>query len=201
MKTSIKTIIATGFIALAITSSTVYANNNVDPIVTINETTVSASAVKISSINKLNVSGNVEVTIIQNSKSKVLYTNEGNDDVSVKKVGSSLYVSSKNGQAGKITIYVDDIYRIEASGDAYVAANSQLNLKYLQVFVSDKANVKLNANTESLYTTVKGASKLALKGNTDLYTVDMDKSSRISLDRFKSKKTEMKSDVYVSSRD
>ncbi|MFI5453584.1 GIN domain-containing protein [Pedobacter sp. UC225_61] len=197
MKTSIKTIFATGLIALAtISSATVYAANPV------NETSVSASAVKISSINKLKISGNVEVTIIQNSKSNVLYTNEGNEDVSVKKVGSSIYVSSKNkNQNGKITIYVDDIYRIEASENASVLANNLLTLKYLQVYVTDNAYVKLNAKTENLYTTITGSSKLDLKGSTDLYTINMDKSSKISLNRFQSKQTDMQSSVYVASRD
>jgi hypothetical protein len=196
MKTSIKTIFATGLIALAtISSATVYAVNP------ISETSISASAVKISSINKLKISGNVEVTIIQNSKSNVLYTNEGNEDVSVKKVGSSIYVSSKNkNQAGKITIYVDDIYRIEASDNASVLANDLLTLKYLQVYLSDNAYVQLNAKTENLYTTITGSSKLDLKGSTDSYTIDMDKSSKISLNRFQSKQTDMKSLVYVASR-
>jgi hypothetical protein len=196
MKTSIKTIFATGLIALAtISSATVYAVNPVS------ETSISASAVKISSINKLKISGNVEVTIIQNSKSNVLYTNEGNEDVSVKKVGSSIYVSSKNkNQAGKITIYVGDIYRIEASDNASVLANDLLTLKYLQVYLSDNAYVQLNAKTENLYTTITGSSKLDLKGSTDSYTIDMDKSSKISLNRFQSKQTDMKSLVYVASR-
>ncbi|MFD0940873.1 GIN domain-containing protein [Pedobacter boryungensis] len=196
MKTSIKTIFATGLIALAtISSATVYA------IKPVNETTVSAGAVKISSINKLKVSGNVEVTIIQNSKSNVLYTNEGNEDVLVKKVGGSLYVSSQNKrQTGKITLYVDDIYRIEASENATLLAKDALNLKYLQVYLSDNAYVQLNAKTENLYTTIIGSSKLDLKGSTDSYTIDMDKSSKISLDKFKSKQTEMKSSVFVASR-
>ncbi|MBB2145337.1 hypothetical protein GM921_07575 [Pedobacter sp. LMG 31464] len=196
MKTSIKTLCATGLIALAtISSASVYANTPV------NETSISASAVKISSINKLKVSGNVEVTIVQNSKSNVLFTNEGNEDVLVKKIGNSICVSSKNkNQTGKITLYVDDIYRIEASENASILTNNALTFKYLQVFLSDNAYVQLNAKTENLYTTITGSSKLDLKGSTDSYTIDMDKSSRISLNRFQSKKTEMKSTVYVASR-
>jgi len=49
-------------------------------------------------------------------------------------------------------------------------------------------------------TTIRDASELTLKGSTGLHTVDMDKSSKISLDRFKSKNTNMLSDVYVASR-
>ncbi|RZL48696.1 MAG: hypothetical protein EOP00_08585 [Pedobacter sp.] len=193
MKTSIKTLCATGLIALAISTSTVYANTS------LNTTTISASAVKISSVKKLIISGNAEVTIVQNANSKVLYTNDGNTNVSVKKVGDAVYVTSKTN--AKITIYVDDIYRIEASENAVVNNESTLALKYLQVFLKDFANVDLDATTENLYTSIKNKSNLTLTGDTDMYKIDMDKSSRIALDQFKSKNTDMTaSDVYVSSR-
>ncbi len=198
MKNSIKTIFATGLIALSLSTSTVYAIDTVKPA---KDNSVSASAVSISSIHKLNVSGNIEVTIVQDAKSKVLYTNEGDEYVSVKKVGNSLNISSKNdGKAGKITVYLDDIYRIEASENAYIVTENQLNLKYLQVFLKDNANVNLNTKTEALLTKMDGNSTLGLKGSTDSYIIEMDKSTRINLNKFKSSKTEMKSDVFVSSR-
>lgn len=193
MKTSIKTLFATGLIALATSTSAVYANT------TVTGTTISASAVKISSVKKLIVSGNAEVTISQNANSKVLYTNEGNGNVTVKKVGDVLYVTSKNN--AKITIYVDDIYRVDASENAVVNNESTLSLKYLQVFLKDFASVDLNAKTENLYTSIKNKANLTLSGDTEIYKIDMDKTSRIALDQFKSKNTDMTaSDVYVSSR-
>ena len=193
MKTSIKTLFATGLIALATSTSTVYANT------TVSGTTISASAVKISSVKKLIVSGNAEVTISQNANSKVLYTNEGNGNVTVKKVGDAVYVTSKNN--AKITIYVDDIYRVDASENAVVNNESTLSLKYLQVFLKDFASVDLNAKTENLYTSIKNKANLTLSGDTEIYKIDMDKTSRIALDQFKSKNTDMTaSDVYVSSR-
>ena len=193
MKTSIKTLIATSLIALTLSTSNIYAN----PILKLNA--VSASAVNISSVRKLNISGNAEVTIVQNSKSKVLFTNEGTERVVVKKIGDVVYITSKSN--AKITVYVDEIFRIEAAENAVVTTENPLNLKYLQVFTKDNAYVNINAKTESLYTSIKDQSTLNLKGDTDLYTIEMDKSSRISLQQFKSKKTDMStSDVYVASR-
>lgn len=193
MKTSIKTLIATSLIALTFSTSLVYANTDLKP------NAVAASAVNISSVKKLNISGNAEVTIVQNSKSKVLFTNDGTERVSVKKVGDAVYITSKTN--AKITIYVDEIYRVEAAENAVVTTENPLTLKYLQVFTKDHAYVNINAKTESLYTSIKDDSTLNLKGDTDLYTIDMDKSSRISLQQFKSKKTDMSaSDVYVASR-
>lgn len=193
MKTSIKTLIATSLIALTFSTSNIYANSELIP------TSVSASAVNISSVKKLKISGNAEVTVVQNSKSKVLYTNDGIESVSVKKIGDAVYITSKHN--AKITIYVDDIYRIEADEDAVVTTENSLTLKYLQVFTKDNAFVTINAKTENLYTSIKDASIISLNGETDLYSIDMDKTSRITLQGFKSKKTDMTaSDVYVASR-
>ena len=193
MKTSIKTLIATSLIALTCSTSLVYANSDLKP------NAVSANTVNISSVRKLNISGNAEVTIIQNSKSKVLYTNEGTERITVKKIGDAVYITSKNN--AKITIYVDDIYRIEAAENAVVKTENLITLKYLQVFTKDNAYVNINAKTESLYTSIKDESTLTLKGDTDLYTIDMDKTSRITLQQFKSKKTDMSaSEVYVAAR-
>ncbi len=198
MKTTIKTLFATSLIALVISNSTVYAAEKINPA---KEKSVPATAFNISSINKINVSGNIEVTLVQNAKSNTLFTNEGNEYVSVKKVGNSLIINSKNSnRAAKITVYLDEIYRIEASDNASIVTENQLNLKYLQVFLKDNANVNLNTKTEALLTKLNGNSALSLKGSTDLYTIEMDKSATISLDHFKSGKTEMQSDVFVSSR-
>lgn len=195
MKTSIKTLFATGLIALAISTSA-YASED------LKITTVSATAIAPSSIKKLIVSGNVEVTLSQNPKSKVLYTDNGSDEVTVKKVGTSLFISSdKDATDAKITLYVDDIYRIFASENALVRTDDTLVLKNLQLYLSDAAQVELNAKTENLYTSIKNTSKLVLNGSTDLYSVDMDKTSRIGIEKFKSQKTEIISEsAYVASR-
>jgi len=196
MKTSIKSLIATGCIALAISTSAVYANglSKIE--------TVAASTINVSAIKRIIISGNVEVTISQAPKSKVLYTNDGGTDVSVKKIGNALYVDAKSYvQGAKITVYIDDIYRIDAAGNAFVQTKDTLSLKYLQVYVKDNAKVDLNSKTENLYTSIKNASELNLKGSTDLYNIEMDKTARITLDKFNSKKTNMiSSDVYVASR-
>jgi hypothetical protein len=171
MKTSIKTLFATGLIALALSSSTVYANNVAEPL-----KKEAASAINVAAIKRLVITGNVEVTISQQPKSRVLYSNEGTADVTVKKIGNALYVSSKNdSQPGKITVYVDDIYRIEASDNAVVLTKGILNVQYLQVFLKDKAYLDLNAKTESLYTVMKSTSELILKGATEAHTISMDR--------------------------
>lgn len=197
MKTSIKSLFATSLIALTISTSTVYA---ADRNKSTKEKSVAATAVNISYINKINVSGNVEVTLVQNANSKTLFTNEGDEQVTVKKIGNTLHIDSKNNKAGKITVYVDDIYRIEASENAYIVTEKALNLKNLQVYLKDNAYLNLNTKTAALFTKIDGNANLGLSGSTDSYIVEMDKSAKVTIDNFKSAKTEMKSDVFVSRR-
>lgn len=196
MKTSIKSIVVTSVMALAISASSVYAN--VKPSTPI----VAATAVNVSAIKILVIDGDVDVTLVQNPKAKALYTNEGTADVSVKKIGSTLYINAKDFNHGaKITVYVDDIYRIKTSGNAYVHVPEVLNLKFLQLYLDGESKVEMNSKTDGLYTSIKGFATLTVKGATESFNIDMDKTARITLDKFNSKKTDMgPSGVYVAAR-
>jgi len=200
MKT-LNSLLAISLITLTITSSTVVLANNPDQSdKSKNVETVSASKVSIASIKRIVVTGDVEVTLSQSPKSKVLYTNDGANAINLRKIGNVLYIDGKGSQGAKVTVYVDDIYRIDAAQNAVVHSNNTLHLKYLQVYLKDNAYLDLNAKTESLLTVMENASQLNLKGTTDFHTVTMDKTSRIMVDGFKSKETDRRSDVYVASR-
>ncbi|MES2653588.1 MAG: DUF2807 domain-containing protein [Bacteroidota bacterium] len=184
MKTSIKTLFATGLIALAISTSTVYANGS-------SPRAVSATAVDIASIQKIIVTGNVYVNIVQAPKSKVLYQNENNADVIVKKTNNSITIDGTNStNTAEITIYVDNIYRIDASGNSMVQTKGAFSVKNLQVFVRDHAKVEVNAKTESLYTVIKDSAELKLQGHSDSHVLTMDKLSKVTLENFSATKTE-----------
>ena len=200
MKTSIKTLIATGLIAVSISSSSVvFANNNSAE--TKKPETISANKISLTTIKRLVVTGDVEVTLSQSPKSNTLCTSDDSNFVTFRKIGNALYVDAKKGtHNSKVTIYVDDIYRIDASQDAVILSDNKLNLKYLQVYLKDNAYLDLNANTEQLYTVMQSSSRLNLKGHTNAHTITMDKASRVSLEKFTSKNTERLSDVYVGSR-
>jgi hypothetical protein len=185
MRTSIKSIAVTGLLTLAISVSSVYATTASAP------KSMSALQVDISSIKKIIVSGNVYVNIVQAPKSRILYQNENSAEVSVKKVNNSLIINGTNASStGEITVYVDDIYRIDASGNAMVSTKGALELKNLQVFVKDNAKVEVNAKTESLYTVIHDNGELKLQGHTDTHLLTMDKLSKITLANFSATKTE-----------
>ena len=184
MKTSIKTLFAAALMTLAISTSTVYANGTASK-------TLSASAVDISSIQKVIVTGNVNVTIIQAPKSKILYQNESNSRVNVTKNNSSITIDGGDAStAGEITIYVNNIYRIDVSGNAMVQTKGDFNVKNLQVFVKNNAKVEVNAQTESLYTVIKDTAELKLQGHSESHVLTMDKLSKITLEKFSATKTD-----------
>ncbi|MEJ5995525.1 DUF2807 domain-containing protein [Pedobacter sp. Du54] len=191
MKTSIKTLFATGLIALAISNSAVYANGSTSKM-------LSVSAVDIASIQKIIVTGNVNVTIVQAPKSKVLYQNENNTRVSVTKNNTSITIDGGNATSmAEITVFVDNIYRIDASGNAMVQTKGNFAVKNLQVFVKDHAKVEVNAQTESLYTVIKDTAELKLQGHSDSHVLTMDKLSKITLENFSASKTD-KSNTEVT---
>lgn len=187
MKTSIKSLFATGLIALAFSTSAVYANDALTTKI------VSAKSVDITTIQKVYVSGNVEVTLVQAPKSKTLFTKENNADVYVKTVGNALYIDAKNNntETAKITVYIDDIYRISAAGNAIIETQGVLKLKNLQVFLKDKAVAEINSKTESLYTVVDGEAELKLKGFSNAHAMVMDKLAKVTLEKFDAVKTDV----------
>ncbi len=184
MKTSIKTLFATGLIALAISTSAAYANGSSPKM-------IPATAVEIASIQKIIVTGNVYVTIVQAPKSKVLYQNENNAEVIVKKSSNTITIDGTNSTStAEITIYVDNIYRIDASGSAMVQTKGAFTVKNLQVFIKDQAKVEVNAQTESLLTVIKDSAELKLQGHSDNHVLTMDKLSKLTLENFSATKTE-----------
>jgi hypothetical protein len=188
MKTSMKSLVAAAMMTVVLSTSTVYAYNPA-PL-----KTISASAADVSAIKKVVISGNVEVTLVQAPKSKTLYKNDNNAYVQVKQVGNSLVVGTKNStETAKITVYVDQIYRVDASGNAVVQANDALNLEYLQIFLKDNAKADINSTTLGLYTSLIGSSELKLQGTTSNHVIAMDALSKITMEKFSATKTEKKS--------
>jgi hypothetical protein len=186
MKTSIKTLAKSLFAAIVLTSS-IFA------------TSVSADEkqpVKISapnSFNKLIVSGNVEVTLIQNGREGVSYNDDNTGKVKVVQDGYALKISSEDKAPAKITVYVKNIYRVQASDDAVVKTDGKLNVAYLQVFLKGNAVAQINSTSESLYTVIEGHSDLKLSGATKSHNLVMGKTQKLNLDKFAALKTEMNS--------
>ncbi|MGQ7855467.1 GIN domain-containing protein [Pedobacter sp. WC2501] len=191
MKTSIKTLtkslLATIVLSASIFSTSVMADEK-------QPTKVLAPK----NVNQVIVSGNVEVTLIQREKEGISYNDDNTGKVKVIQDGYALKISSEDKEIARITLYVNNIYRVKASDYAVVKTQGKLDVKYLQVFLTGNALAEINSDTESLYTVIENNADLKLSGATNKHTLVMGKTPKLNLDRFAALTTEMSSPETIA---
>lgn len=186
MKTSIKTLIATTLTAIVL-SSVLFT------------TTVSATEkepeknIKIADFKRISVKGNVELTIVQKGTIGISYNDDNYGTAKVVQDGDALRITSTSPEKTKLTVVVNDIYRIEASENAVVKTDGKLSTKYLQIFLKGNAHADINTSSEGLYTVIADDADLKLSGSTDNHTLVMGKSQKLTIDRFAALKTNISS--------
>lgn len=186
MKTSIKTLIATSLTAIVL-SSALFTTN-------VSATEKEPDAIlKISAFKRISVKGNVEVTIIQRSNTGISYTDDNTGTAKVMQDGDNLKITSTSTDKAKLTVYVNDFYRIEASENSVVKTEGKLRTKYLQIFLKGNAHAEINTSSEGLYTVIADNADLKLSGSTDNHTLVMGKSQKLTIDRFAALKTNISS--------
>ena len=188
MKTSIKTL-TKSVLAAIVLSSAIFSTS----VMADEKQPIKMSAPK--NIGQVIVSGNVEITLVQGQKESVSYNDDNIGKVKVIQDGHALKITSADGNTAKITVYVKDIYRIQASENAVVKTAGKLDSKYLQLFLKGDAIAEINSNTESLYTVIEGRADLKLSGATQEHILVMGSTPKLNLDRFAAMKTKMSSPV------
>jgi Putative auto-transporter adhesin, head GIN domain len=183
MKTSIKTL-TKSILAAIILSSAVFSTSAMAD----EKQPTKIYAPK--NVTQVIVSGNVEITLVQRSKEGISYNDDNTGKVKVIQDGYALKISSVDDEMAKITLYVNNIYRVKASGHAVVKTQSKLALNYLQVFLKENAVAEINSDTESLYTVIENNADLKLSGATEKHTLVMGKTPKLNLDRFAALTTE-----------
>ena len=188
MKQRATSLFAIGILALAISTS-VNAKDATNPI---------ASSCKYKKIEeqqapkKLIVTGNVEVTLVQDYESRKLYANEGTSKTKVYSTDDAIYVSGKkSGETTKVTVYVANIYRIDVSGNAVVNTKNTLNAQHLQIILQDDAKADITSKTESLYTKLSNETALKLNGATQLHAISTNELATLNTKNFRAAKTEV----------
>ncbi|SDC30146.1 GIN domain-containing protein [Pedobacter soli] len=186
MKTSIKTLIATTLTALVLSSA-------------LFTTTVSATEkepeknIKIADFKRISVKGNVELTIVQKGTFGISYNDDNYGAAKVVQDGDALKITSMSTEKTRLTVVVNDIYRIEASENAVVKTDGKLSTKYLQIFLKGNAHADINTSSEGLYTVIADDADLKLSGSTDNHTLVMGKSQKLTIDKFAALKTNISS--------
>jgi len=185
MKQRTTSLLTIGILALALNTSSVYANNEITPTVTYVTTNQEAP-------KKLIISGNVEVTLVQDHESKQLYHNDGTAKARVYATDDAIYVSTKkNSETAKITLYVGNVYRIDVAGNAMVSTKNILNAQHLQIILQDNAKADISSKTESLFTKLSNECALKLNGSTQLHAISTNELASLNTKNFKAAKTEI----------
>lgn len=176
MKTLLKTLFASS-LALVLSTSAVLS-------VHATETIKPAHASKALSFKRIKVKGNVELTIVQGKRTGISYADENTGEVKVMQSGDGLEITALDNSTAKLTIYVNDIYRIQAMDNAKVKTQGKINTQYLQVFLSGNASLDLNLQTEGLYTVIGDHADLILSGSTGDHMLVMGKEQKLTMDKF-----------------
>lgn len=176
MKTLFKTLFASSLALVLSTAAVLSANAS--------ETIKPVYASKALSFKRIKVNGNVELTIIQGKRTGISYADENTGKVKVIQSGDGLEITSLDNSTAKLTIYVNDIYRIHAMDNAKVKTQGKINAQYLQVFLSGNASLDLNSQTEGLYTVIEDHADLTLSGSTGDHMLVMGNKQKLTMDKF-----------------
>ena len=183
MKTSLKTLLASALTAVVLSSSA-FISSAADK-----GHHLSVLSTKID-FNKVVITGNVNVELIQAEKQKVvIYENYNKATTTVKQKGDKLFINSKEAEPINIVVYVKDLQRIDASNTVSVITRGRFSSSVLQVFLKDKAKAFVNAEIGSLYTIVKDHSELKLRGSSKDHVSVKGRVAKLKTEQFDALKT------------
>lgn len=175
MKT-LKTLFTSALTAIVLTATVFASTAAASPVMAIHTSNLD--------IKKIKVTGNAKVFVVQGSSEWVSMDEENLDKVSLKQIGNTLTISSTERNPVSVTVYVKDIYRIEACDKAVVKTVGKFNVKYLQVLLKDNAIARVKANTQSIYTVISDQANLELLGTTDKHIVKKNGVGIINTEKF-----------------
>lgn len=183
MKTSAKTLFVSALTAIVL-STTAFTSVASDK--SLNATVLSFAI----DFNKVVVSGNVNVELVQSERPRVVIYDEYDKTLTtIKQRGDKLFINSDEDEPIKIVVYVKDLQRIDARNTANVITRGCFSSSVLQVFLNDKAKAYVNGEIGSLYTLIKGRSELKLKGSSQEHFSVKSEVSKLKTDSFASLKT------------
>jgi hypothetical protein len=142
-------------------------------------------------IKKLVVSGNTNVLLVQSHSQAVKMDDQDMSKVSVKQIGHTLTISSNESQPVNVIVYVNDIYRIDASDKAVVNTAGKFNVTDLQIMLKDDAKARVKTNTKSIYTVVNDHANLKLIGTTENHISQTNKLAKVDVKKFAASNTQM----------
>jgi len=148
---------------------------------------------EVKKVNKINVSGNVELILVQSADESVkVYDNYFSKNALVQQKNGELRISSFNKEILTVVVYVSNLNEINASNTATVRTFGKFNTLDLDVNLKDNATATLNTNTISLSTNVSGSANLTLTGSTTAYNAVLGSVAKVNMDKFTAESTSIK---------
>lgn len=190
MKTSIKTLFATA-LTLVVLSTSAFAATDVKN----NNVTV---LIQIKNITKIEVKGNVEVTLVQAPVESVkVYDSYYAKNALVQQQDGVLRISSFQKETLAVVVYVRDLSAIEASDNTQIKTYGKINFLSLDVKLNGNAIADINASTVSLTSAVKDNASLKLAGSTTDYYAVLSANAKLNMGCFVADNSSVKSAATV----
>lgn len=186
MKTSIKNLFAAILTVAISASATTFVNAKEAKKVTV------VSEVK--NFSKLNVSGNVEVILVQSQNQSVqVYDNYYAKNALVQAKNGELRISSFDKEKLTVVVYASHLNEITASDNATIKTSGKFNALSLEVNLKDQSKATLNTNTVDLFAKVNGEAILNLSGSTTDYNAIIGSVASLNMDKFAAENSSIQS--------
>lgn len=186
MKTSIKNLFAALLTVAISASAPAFVNAKEAKKVTV------ISEVK--KFNKLNISGNVEVILVQNQNQSVqVYDNYYAKNALIQEKNGELRISSFDKETLTVVVYANQLNEITVNDNATIKTSGKFKALSLAVNLKDNAKATLNTNTVNLFTTVNGQATLTLSGSTTDYNAVIGSIGALNMDKFAAENSSIQS--------
>ena len=190
MNTSIKNLIAATFTLVVLMSTTIIAKADDSKVTVLTD---------VKKVNKINVSGNVELILVQSATESVkVYDNYYANNALVQQKDNELRISSYNAEKLTVVVYVSNLSSITASENATVKTFGKFSALDLAINLTDNAKAELNTNTISLNTNVRGNADLTLTGSTLEYNALINNISKVNMNAFIAETSSIRSQNAVA---
>lgn len=186
MKTAIKNLFAAILTVAISASAPAFVNAKEAKKVTVLST--------VKNFNKLNVSGNVEVILVQSANPSVqVYDNYYAKNALVQEKDGELRISSFDKETLTVVVYASQLNEITASDKAVVKTNGKFSALSLEVNLKDQAKATLNTNTVDLFAKVNDKASLNLSGSTTDYNAVIGSLASLSSEKFTAENSSIQS--------
>lgn len=192
MKTSIKNIVILSISAftLVFTGFTARATETSKTV---------TSLAEIRTFNQLNVSGNVEIIVVQSETPSVkVYDSYYSKNALVQEKNGELRISSFDKEPLTVVVYASSLKSITASGNASVRTLGKFSALSLDINLKDNANATLNSQTLSLSAKVNDKAQLSLTGSSNEYNAVLNNLAKLNLNQFVTENTNIETQNLVS---